>query len=245
MRKRRVYLLVLILAVVGLVGVIVTGAFRPRESDEPMYKGRKLSEWVRVLHRSGGIQWNDYVNGRDDVNGRYQAVEAIHQIGTNAFPYCLKWIRYEQPTWKTKLYRAAEPVLKRVNAHWELTDEKEARAAGAEEVLMRMGPIGAIPELSAVLGDPKAIHGAGRAAGVLSYLGDGGLLALLPALTNPQATARCKIYGALAIQRLGTNASPAIPALLHLLGDPDLGVRRCATNALREIDPKTVERDGQ
>ena len=91
-----------------------------------------------------------------------------------------------------------------------------------------------------VLTDPKASQGAGRVAFVLSQLGNDGMLALLSALTNQQATARCKWTVAMQMRGLGTNAGPAIRALQRLLTDPDAPVRHFATNAL--IDPEALER---
>jgi len=77
MRMRRVYLGLLLLAVAGVVGLIVAGAFRERE---PEYQGKKLSEWV-ILHDDGS---------RAQSPQSQEAGSAIRRIGTRALPYLLR-----------------------------------------------------------------------------------------------------------------------------------------------------------
>src|SRR5580765_1343386 len=101
MRKRRVYLGLVILAVAGVVGLIVAGAVRERDSAEPVYKGRKLSEWVMELPPE------------PTTYGRSEAEVALREIGTNALPYLLKWISYEPAPWRLKIYEIAGKVLTR------------------------------------------------------------------------------------------------------------------------------------
>src|SRR5713101_6945786 len=96
MRRRLVYL---ILGLVLLAGVLVAVFRRERE---PEYGGKRLSEWVMVIGHSdpatGSIQ-------------RAEAADAIRKIGTNAFPYLLKWISYETPAWKAGFARTVHPVV--------------------------------------------------------------------------------------------------------------------------------------
>src|SRR5438067_61019 len=109
MRKRRVYLGLLILAVAGMIVVIVAGAFRKRE---PEYGGKRLSEWVEIL-------------GLEDRDGGYAAAEdAVHHLGSNAVPGLLKWLRYETPLWKVQLYRL-NPMLRRVKPSWIINEESD------------------------------------------------------------------------------------------------------------------------
>ena len=44
---------------------------------------------------------------------------------------------------------------------------------------------------------------------------------------------------------MGTNAAPAIPALVKFLADPEEDVRTSATNALKAIDPEAVAKEGE
>src|SRR5438067_1105808 len=93
-RRRRV---IIILAACVLMGIGVV-AFWPGER-EPVYNGKKLSEWLQ-LYGSTGIS----------VEQREQAKVAVRQIGTNALPWLVKWIqcdRRDLPQWKTRLAVAA------------------------------------------------------------------------------------------------------------------------------------------
>src|SRR4051812_25450889 len=111
MPKQRVFLILLGIVIAGVIVVLA------RRDREPEYGGKRLSEYL------SGLSGNAAEKKRAD--------EAIGQIGTNAIPYLLKWMQYETPAWKTQLYRALNPVLNRLNAEWELTNEKEVRADGA------------------------------------------------------------------------------------------------------------------
>src|SRR5436305_15036274 len=98
MRKRHVYLIVIAVAV--LVGCFVAVLLFSRQ---PSYHGRPLEVWIR-------LQFAPPANG--------QAAEAIRRIGTNGFPYLLKWVRYETPPWKTKLADVLYPILMRHQIPW-------------------------------------------------------------------------------------------------------------------------------
>src|SRR3954447_21980914 len=75
-RRRKIITGILALVLTGVVAVV----FWPEES-EPVYKGKKLSEWVI----SAGTSPASFFNR-----------EALREIGTNGIPFYLKWIRYER-----------------------------------------------------------------------------------------------------------------------------------------------------
>jgi len=83
MGKRRKYLLLTVaaLVVVGLTLFLAT----PRE---PSYDGKRLSEWIKIYGE----------NGLSTSVDKETAAGAIRQIGTNALPYPVKWIGYENAT---------------------------------------------------------------------------------------------------------------------------------------------------
>ena len=139
MHKRRVYL---ILGVVGLVLVGVLAAVFSRER-EPEYGGKRLSEWVDELTGShdGGI-----------------ALEAVRRIGTNSLPLLVKWMMYETPVWKRRLYDFVNPPLRRLNRSWEFSeDQRTFRALGALVALREVGT-NALPFLHEMMNDPKIIN---------------------------------------------------------------------------------------
>jgi hypothetical protein len=74
MRRRKVIIGILALVACG----ILAAAFCP-EKPEPVYKGKKLSEWVQVLCETNASS--------RPVATRNEAQEAIVAFGTNAIPF--------------------------------------------------------------------------------------------------------------------------------------------------------------
>lgn len=84
-RRRVIAVLLLCILVVASVALIWPG------EKEPKYKGRTLTQWI-VLH--------DRATGRESVHKSdynpvmlQEAEHAVHQIGTNALPWLIKWIQ--------------------------------------------------------------------------------------------------------------------------------------------------------
>src|SRR5436190_15040015 len=86
-RGRRILLMVAGCAIV-LVAVLVWPGER-----EPEYQGKKLSEWL-----------GSYPPNVDTMREYTAAKAAVRQIGTNALPCLLRWVRCTQPRWKYKAY---------------------------------------------------------------------------------------------------------------------------------------------
>jgi len=211
----------LLLLVVGGALVLVGLAWFSR-GPEPEYGGKKLSEWVETLGRHPLTQ--------DEV-----CSEAIRQIGSNAIPSLLKWIRYEPPAWRKRFGELCSFF------GLESSRRGDFLASGATMAFGRLGPqgAGAVRELSQLLNDPEAGSGAARAADALSDLKEAGLLALVASLTNPDVERRRIIVSQ--IGSMGVAARPALPELVKLLGDPDVGVQETVTNAIWWIDHRALE----
>lgn len=213
---------ILVLLLVGLLGVVFFRLIS--HSVEPSYNGKRLSDWV--------LDYEEVTS-----QGRSSEVDAaVRQIGTNALPYLLKWIRYEPPAWKRKL----SVTLKGVS-DWsgsaidDLSSEKEFRANGAVLAFKALGPEarGVIPDLARMVNDPKFGHGPRRALSTLGFLGTDALPALLLALTNQQPMVR--FFALSAVRDLQTNARPAVPLLIQLLGDPGQPIADRAARILGEL----------
>jgi len=235
------------MVVVLVVGGVLVGIFARRER-EPEYGGKRLGEWVRgyvlpqiavPLVRGTVPVWVYRSNSKE---------EGVIHIGTNAVPYLLRWIRYEAPPWKRKLYGAFNRTFGAINASWQLADDKELIARGSQFTMYTLRPEadGTLEELTNLLNEPKPPKNAMRAASVLAYgMGNAGLPPLLAALTNQQATGDLRWVLAATMGKFGTNARAAVPTLQRLLTDPNAFVRACATNSLHEIDPQALERGGR
>jgi len=203
-----------------LVGVL---ALVFRTEPEPEHGGVKLSVWVE--RNAHGM----YVESR-------KVVTPFSEIGTNAIPFLLKWIRYEEPTWKEAFYGLVNSGLERLNPDWELTDKQKLRADGSVAAFAALGRTaeGAVSELATILNNPKASGSAERAAYALGNLGPGGLAPLLAVLTNQQA-GRTRLYAAISIQSMGTNVGPAVPVLMKCLRDNDENVVSTAALVLYNL----------
>src|SRR4051794_1047049 len=125
-RRRKVIIGILALAGCGVLAVV----FWP-EKPEPVYSGKKLSEWVLKIRRSGMGFSDEYP-------------KAIHAIGTNGMPFYLEWIRYEPGfVQKTKIKLAWKSRDWLHNFHWFPEDTKEDRAIGTSYVLEELGELAA------------------------------------------------------------------------------------------------------
>jgi len=219
MLKRYFFLLPIAGGVLLGVAALVFSGSRERE---PVFRGRTLSQWVRKFPDS-------------------DARKAMQDIGTNALPCLLDWVRYETPPWKQRLYAAVNPALSSLNPQWSLYDEKQLRPINAAFVFGMLGPEAApvIPELTQMLNAPSPVGLADRAVDVLAVLGDLGLPPLLEVLTNKNGQA---LAPHIAIC-FGRGISNGVPQYLHeLLNSGDFKVRNAATNALRHLDPNALER---
>jgi len=225
MRQRRVYLILLVVGVV-LAGVLAVVFRREREPD---YGGKKLSEWLEGYgNPSGSTFETDYM---------------IRQIGTNAIPYLLKWMRYETAPWKVRLNRIVRQFVTKVfvgaRPFWERHDQESFfRAEHATMALMKLRSPSPceIRELEKMLLNPKGAKNAvRRAANVLSWFGQLRMQQVLTVVTNHPPRWALP-YLDLALSRMRNDAQPAIPVLQQILTDPDPEVRRFATNNLKVLE---------
>jgi hypothetical protein len=214
------------------LGAVIVIAWPPGEK-EPEYEGRPLHVWVEML----GEPWP----GTKTTSEPYPPLE---HIGTNAVPFLLKWIassglkeRLAPYVSKVPRVRDFAPVRR-----WLYYDfgAAEKRAAGA---VLAFGFLGerasaAIPALGQ-LACAAAEAPAKRAVSCLEGIGPASLPVLLSVSTNGNKTVRaralCPIMG------FGTNAAPAVPALIQLLSGPDEEVAAIAASFLAQIgEPEVV-----
>jgi len=198
------------------VGVLAVGvlAVVTRER-EPVYGGRKLSEWAEM-----------YSEGLDRTNGENQtrqAAEAIREIGTNAIPYLAKWKSYSLPAWQTAVEQQIARIPGGINSHFHLgfSDKNSKRPFYALHALIALD--------SQTGGTNQEIHQLMNGPEGWRFISPTNL----PMLTKVFTTDKVIIVYFIGL--MGTNATSAVPTLEGLLTDPELEVRRVATNALRRI----------
>jgi hypothetical protein len=180
-----------------------------------------LSEWIAVLETPGGIA---------------QKEVAIRHIGTNAIPYLLKWIDYRRSYYSYKLDHFSRVLLNRGLPE----GESSRRASDACRAFQFLGKDAraAIPELKRQAFDRKPRNP--LAISALALLGKDGLPPLMEALTNQAPVTRWQVIRAM--EWMGTNALPAVPALTTALNGPDPVEAAFASNALLRIDPEALKR---
>jgi len=222
-----------------LVGLgIVIGAtvlsFRPER--EPEYGGKKLSEWVDIFSTA------------DTPNlypARTEAAEAISRMGTNAIPFLVNWMSYDEPAWMANLYKRAYGVIKLAPTSWDIHYKRLARQSGAFLFLLgtRTDAGITIPEVTRLLNAPNASANATeQAAAVLATFGDAGLVPIVECLTNHPASPRVREALLHHLGYSGTRSRAASPIVQSFLRDPDFLVRHTATQTLWIIDRPEMER---
>jgi len=219
MRKRRVYLVLLILALSGVIGLIVAGAFRERER-EPEYGGKRLSEWI--IKKSVPPF---YMGRTPPWESPSETDEAIRAIGMNGLPYLLSWMSYKPPRWKTN-------VLVFLNRFgFVIADGANSRAEAAMWALGILGPKGeaSIPELVRMIHQTNAPNGSRRALSALSGLGIESCAASIALITN-----KCRLAMSHSIQVLSLRArdAEAARAIAGCLKEPNESVAREAARVL-------------
>lgn len=199
-----------ILAAAVVLSAIAT-VFWPREK-EPVYQGKKLSEWLREY---------DSQFTPSDAARSARAANALQHMGSNAVPWLVRWICYE-PAWPQKAmvrvvgwreWLWAWKIVPGLRAHEMRRDE--ARLAFAE---LGPGRRCAIPELERLALEPGARLSRDNAIGLLGKMGSDGLPTLIRVLDRSDIYGRTAAASAILDlhQVYGIDVSQAIPMLLVL-----------------------------
>ena len=208
-RKGPLLLIVVGLLVAGLLWV----TFR---KPEPTYDGRSLSYWVLrddVYHGTSGE--------------RRQAEQAIHQIGTNALPFLLKWIQNERPAWRSMAIDLARRLPTWKLANWIEDNKSETLANNSTDALaaLREQATPILPELLRLLANkPTMSSTALRISSLLPAIGTNALPVLIFAIEDPAFSAN-RGYVLMVIRDMHpppAAAAAAVPVLIHCLSEQNL-----------------------
>ena len=212
--------LILGLLALGILTALIFAFIRPRE---PSYQGRSLSQWLVKFDT-----WDS------SLAAQAEAEDAIRHMGTNVIPHLLRYIRHEESPGTSKALTTVQTLLAKAGINWELTGRE--RVPRAERALIALGldANAAIPELVRLMNDPKAPRTACAAAATLTSIGTREALPpVLTVLTNKNHPGREVV--ALNMFRMGTNAGPAIPALIQCLQDTNAFTTYAAAMSLGEL----------
>src|SRR6266481_1208433 len=122
MERRRLLLILL-----GCVASIVLASLVWPREREPEYGGVPLSKWLK------GYEFHSMPPEMPAPPPK--TVSAIRHIGTNALPFLVRWIQYDEPRWRYSVNRVASklpPALLYGRAgRWLLADRAQDRAKRA------------------------------------------------------------------------------------------------------------------
>jgi HEAT repeat protein len=236
MRNRRKKILIALGCIALVVAAITFFSRNTEPTTEPTYQGHSLSDWVR------------YAIGNQNPRAQADASDAISQIGTDALPYLLKWMRYEdkRPPFqdndlKSFFRRLPKRFIPRPLSGWAWGDyDEDTRAHGSALVIAQLGggAKAAIPQLVEMLNNTNHARVSDRAAIALALMGEQGLQPLLDALakTNTPELTRRTVANRIGISRnLERHASLAVPVLVKCLEASDPKIQYGAADALGRI----------
>src|SRR5207253_4084422 len=86
--------------VMGLIAVVVVAAFVWPGEREPVYQGKKLSEWAQIYEESFNPISTDDEEPRPETPERREAVKAARSVRDKLLPRAVKMISYRKPKWK-------------------------------------------------------------------------------------------------------------------------------------------------
>jgi hypothetical protein len=189
-----------------------SNADKPDTSVEPTCEGQPLSHWIKILNGGwGSSRWWPEIK---EIEGGAEAQQAIEHIGPSAVPFLLKRI----PERGSMIaFRILGPA---------------AKSAIPELVTMATNELAAA---SKVQRPPSGLFAIGmNPLTVLGWIGPNSLPALTMILSNYNEP-DIRYTTIQALQIIGTNAAPAVPALLPCLNDKNEMVAHEAVSVLGQI----------
>lgn len=191
------------------IGIVLTiGLLWP--SDEPIYRGRSLSSWLRGFES-------------ESMEARQQSAEAVRQIGTNALPPLIALlyqpISRNEPRWRSWLRGV---LSKQSFLKFDVPRAPDLRTE-ALAALHALGPMAkeAVPALERTLYESPPDH---RSLVVLAGIGPAGVPTLTRALTNSEKVVR---HGAFVCLEKPSNVAQSN---LRHGGDSDFIRKTCELN---------------
>ncbi len=255
----------LVLAALGLLAWVLF----PRAEPEPVYQGKRLSEWLALYTPAT----NRYAYPPSQA-----ADEAVRSIGTNGIPTLLRMLRVRDSALTLKLLALAEKqhfvkihyvqaVDRNIQARWGF-NVLGAEARDAVPALMKicqenrsppsrwysvdaLGALGqdakvALPLLVTLASDTNAPDPMTQNVRLHAIAALGHIHAepqlVVPVLTKALSgqNRNVRLNAAFALGQFGPAAKPAVPALFKLLGDQDPMLRAMVADTIKKIDPETA-----
>jgi len=212
--------------------LLPVGIFFYAGTREPMHGGHPLGYWVAQysVHRAGLFV--------DSAEQRAAAEMAIRLIGTNALPYLVDWIDYDPGPWRRKLGPHVEKLpgwLQRSAVIQRPLYGGTSRAQRAQLALESLGPTAApaLLELHRLACNSHSTDTRRRAVIALCAIGPSAMTAMTNILATAPFDEQRLIMNSL--PKLGTNAAPAVPVLVHQLQYGDLRTATASAQTLATL----------
>ena len=228
-RRRKVILAIALFSLVVVLALV----FWPRATcPEPIYKGRKLSDWLIRASKKGQFSGED--------------TEAIQAIGVKGLPCYLEWMSYEPGALKRGQFQLAAGCEKVLHVDWVPESPEITRAWFAFSAFCQLREDAAptIPRLVSWATNLSTwgsnfyslpSQSAGAIEG-LAAIGRPAVPAFISLVTNRDAGVRA--FAISRSQRFHLYGD-VILELKKAQSDPDKNVRTAATNALKAYDRNT------
>jgi hypothetical protein len=248
----------LVVATITVLAVLLIGFgwIALGRQNEPSYKGRKLSDWIRRLPGSEitgrGIMWGSMGDSRANTAlNQSEAEKAVQHIGTNALPFLIAELH--APDGSREQFVAAWDKTKELWHHLMsrnrrtgiMSQSQNQKTSGqlrhwnAAVALHTLGPAAkpAIPDLVPMLKASGNAEDCASAAYALSGMGPEGILPLMTILTNATSSSfdwsqLCAVW---ALGQTPEAGRTAIPQLLALLQDKDANIRMGVVWTLEQV----------
>jgi hypothetical protein len=176
-----------------------------------------------------------------DPKGTEQAAHAIRQIGTNAVPWLVRWMRYERPFWRMEMVQMVG------NKWYQRARHRSQLAARGFAILGSTASCG-LPELSRMTRNKEQPAAALTAMSVVGRFADGAPV-LAGVVTDRTARLDFRLH---ALNALGSGVAngniartnqytrlAVLEATIWLENSSD-AIREIATNALEQIAPEVL-----
>jgi len=216
------------LACYGLLAAIVL--WRCLRTAEPEYQGKNLSEWIAMLPVPGP--------GGGRLGSRWEAVNAIREMGSNGLPFLVRWVTYDVPKLEASVAHNMETNASLVPLRGMgrmFLYSGEMRASDSVVALGVLGPraSSAISALGRKLETVRNRETADRIMSVLSSFSDAGIdvAPAMPGMLLAEARFR-KAGGTFYARRFGNRFKFWNEALGACLDHPDRTVRKEAVMQL-------------
>jgi len=218
----------LILAVLLVAGSLT--AFLWTRDRQPQYEGRNLLHWLEL-----------YELGAGNREATEQAARAVRQIGTNAVPWLVKWMKYERPYWRAE-------VVQMLGNKWYQRARQHARLADRGFAILGPTANCALPELDRMTHNTAQPATALAALAVVRRFADGAPV-LAGVITDRTARLDFRLQALAALEngvvegqipRTNEYTRLAVRETATWLTDPNPTIRECATNALERIAPEVL-----